>query len=174
MKILKRILLVVLILIALPFIIALFVKNDYEVQRDITINRPEAEVFDYIKHLKNQDNYNVWSMADPNIKMHESGTDGTVGFVYGWESEEVGVGEQEIKAIAEGERVDMELRFKEPFEGIGQTFMATEEVPGGTKVTWNMKGESSYPMNFMNLFNEGMLGGALQGGLENMKKNLEK
>lgn len=175
MKIFKKILLVVVILIALPFIIAIFVKKDYAIEREIVINKPKTEVFDYVKHIKNQDTYSVWNMADPAMKKTYKGTDGTVGFVYGWNgNDEAGEGEQEITAIAEGERVDMDLRFIRPFESTGHAFMATADADGGTKVTWGMKGRSAYPMNFMNLFMGSMVGGALEEGLTNMKNNLEK
>jgi hypothetical protein len=175
MKIFKTILIVILILIALPFIIALFVKKEYTMEKEIVINRPEAEVFDYVKHIKNQSEYNVWSMADPNMKTEERGTDGTVGFVHYWNSDEVGEGEQEITRIVEGDRIEMELRFKRPMEGKGFSFMSTEPVDAGsTKVKWGMSGESSYPWNFMNLFSEATMGSAFEDGLKNMKTNLEK
>ena len=101
MKMLMKILIASAILIAIPLIVALFVKKDYAVEREITINKPKQEVFDYVKLLKNQDNYSIWATMDPNMKKTYRGTDGTVGFVSAWESkvDSVGVGEQEIKKI---------------------------------------------------------------------------
>ena len=87
MKTLKKILLVVAIIIAIPLIVALFVKNEYAVERKIVINRPKGEVFNYLKHLKNQDNYSKWVRMDPNMKKDYKGTDGTVGFTSYWDSE---------------------------------------------------------------------------------------
>src|SRR5690606_7302599 len=103
MKIVKKILIVLAIIIAIPLIIALFVKKDYAVQREVTIDKPKQEVFDYIKYLKNQDNYSKWNKIDPEMKKSYKGTDGTVGFISRWESnkKEVGWGEQEIKKITE-------------------------------------------------------------------------
>ncbi len=175
MKILKTLLIIILALIALPFLIALFIKNEYSLEREIVINKPEAQVFDYVSHIKNQNEYNVWSMADPNMKTEERGTDGTVGFVQYWNSEEVGEGEQEITKIEQGDRIEMELRFKRPLEGKGYSYMSTEPVDAGsTKVKWGMSGESSYPWNFMNLFTDATMGSAFEDGLKNMKNNLEK
>lgn len=176
MKILKTILIVIVIIIAIPLIAALFMDNSYAIERDITINKPEAEVFDYVKHIRNQDKYSVWNMKDPNMKQESRGTDGTVGFVNYWNgNDDVGEGEQEITAIKEGERIDMELRFKRPWESTGKAYMATEPVDSkSTKVKWGMHGESSYPMNFMNFMLDGMLGKDLEAGLQNMKKNLEQ
>lgn len=110
MKILKIVLIVVAVLIAVPLVTALFVKKDYGVEREITISKPKQQVFDYIKLLKNQDNFSKWAMMDPNTKKTYTGEDGTVGFVSAWESEITGVGEQEIKKITDGERLDFELR----------------------------------------------------------------
>lgn len=130
MRILKTILIAVGILIAVPLIVALFAKKDYEVEREIIIDKPKEEVFDYVKFLKNQDNYSKWATMDPEMKKTYRGTDGTVGFVSAWESDnkDVGIGEQEIKKITEGERIDFELRFFEPFESTEPAYMTTESV----------------------------------------------
>lgn len=178
MKILKRILIVLGILIAIPLIVALFVKKDYAVERDIVINKPKTEVFNYIKLLKNQDHYNKWATIDPKMKKTYRGTDGTVGFVSAWESEneEVGVGEQEIKKITEGERIDLELRFIKPFESTAPAFMTTETInENQTKVKWGFSGHMNYPMNLMMLFMdvEKMIGDDLQTGLGKLKTVLE-
>lgn len=179
MKILKKILIGLAILITIPLILALFVKKDYAVQRDVTINKPEQEVFDYIKLLKNQDNYSKWNKMDPAMKKSYKGTDGTVGFVARWESdnEEVGWGEQEIKKITEGERIDFELRFIKPFEATEPAYMTTETVNDSlTRVTWGFSGHFKYPMNLMMLFMdmEEMIGGDLETGLNNLKTILEQ
>lgn len=175
MKILRIILLVVAILIAIPLIAALFIKKEYAIERHIIINKPETKVFDYVKHVKNQDEYSVWNMADPSKKQQFRGTDGTVGFVYSWNgNDEVGEGEQEIVEIKDNERIDMQLRFKRPMESTGNAYLATEPVDSNTTtVKWGMYGKSGYPMNFMNFMLDGMLGKDLEAGLQNMKKNLE-
>ena len=178
MKLLKRIAIGLAILIAIPLIIALFVKKDYAVEREVVINRSKEEVFTYVKYLKNQDNYSVWATMDPQMKKSYRGTDGTPGFVSAWESDkdDVGKGEQEIKAIKEGERLDFELRFLEPFEAKDDAYMITEAVsPTQTKVKWGFTGRMNYPMNFMLLCMdmEGMIGGDLEKGLSKLKSNLE-
>lgn len=178
MKILKTILIAVGILIAVPLIVAIFVKKDYEVEREITINKPKEEVFDYVKFLKNQDNYSKWATMDPDMKKTYRGTDGTVGFVSAWESDnkDVGKGEQEIMKITDGERIDFELRFFEPFESTEPAYMTTESVSENqTKVKWGFNGHMDYPMNIMMLFMdfEKMIGDDLDTGLKNLKSVLE-
>lgn len=178
MKILKKILIVVVIIIAIPLVIALFVQKDYAVEREISIEKSTSEVFNYVKYLKNQDNYSKWATMDPNMEKSYNGIDGTVGFISAWKSdnEDVGVGEQEIKKIIEGERIEFELRFKEPFESTSPAYMTTDYVSENqTKVKWGFSGHMNYPMNLMFLFMdfEKMIGEDLDTGLKNLKKEME-
>ncbi|MFZ1572859.1 MAG: SRPBCC family protein [Candidatus Kapaibacterium sp.] len=174
MKILKRLLIAILGFIALFLIIAIFVKKEYVVKRDIVINKPKQDVFNYIKFLKNQNEYSKWSKMDANMKKEFKGTDATIGFISSWDSEnkDVGKGEQEIVKITEGSRVDYEIRFKIPFESTSNAYMSTEENgPNQTKVTWEFNGKMNYPMNLMLLFMDmdKEIGSDLNIGLNNLK-----
>ncbi|MDJ0761677.1 MAG: SRPBCC family protein [Myxococcota bacterium] len=179
MKWLKRILVVILAVVVLVLIAGLIVPQEYAVAREITIDKPQAVVFNYVKYLKNQDNFSVWAKMDPNMKKTFKGQDGQVGFVSAWDSQhqEVGKGEQEIKKITENQRVDFELRFLEPFEATDQAYMATDSLGANqTKVTWGFNGAMPYPMNLMLLAMDmdTMLGDQLAQGLENLKGLLER
>ncbi len=177
MKILKKILIALGILIAIPLILALFMSKDYALEREITINKPRQEVFDYVKYLKNQNNYSTWNMMDPQMKHSYTGTDGTVGFTAAWESEMMGNGEQEIKKLTEGARIDGELRFKGMFGSVAPVYMTTESVNDSTTtVKWGMNGHMAYPLNFMQVFMsmEEMIGKEYAKSLSNLKAILEK
>jgi uncharacterized protein YndB with AHSA1/START domain len=179
MNILKKIGVGIAVIIALFLVVALFVKKDYAVVREITISKPNQEVFEYIRFLKNQDNYSKWATMDPTMTKTYRGTDGTVGFVSAWDSkvDDVGTGEQEIKKITAGERMDFELRFIKPFEATEAAYMTTTPVSENeTKVTWGFSGHMDYPMNIMLMvmdFDE-MIGTDLSTGLSNLKVVLEK
>ena len=177
MNILFIILIVIAAIIALPLIVALFVKKEYRIEEKVSINKSTSEVFNYVKHVKNQEHYSKWVMADPNMKKTFTGTDGTVGFIYAWESNDKGVGQgaQEITALVENKKMNTEIRFNKPFEGIGYVTMLTDSTgTNETDVTWIMEGKSKYPMNFMNLFMGKMLHNDMQISLQNLKNNLEK
>jgi len=179
MKILKIILSVVAILVAIPLILALFVKKTYSVEREINIEKPQREVFDYIKFLKNQNNFSKWATMDPAMKQEFRGTDGQAGFVSAWESKDknVGKGEQTIVGITEGERIDYDLHFIEPFESKSKAYLLTAPVSDSqTKVTWGFTGRMNYPMNIMQLFMnmEDMIGDDLNTGLSNLKRIMEQ
>lgn len=176
MSILLVILEIIGAILILFFLVALFVKKEYAIQRDVIIRKPAAEVFNFIRCLKNQDYYSKWVMSDPEKKTTFTGTDGAVGFIYAWDSKNksAGKGEQEITKITENKSVAVEIRFEKPFEGVAQTLTTTEQIANDqTKVTWSMEGKSKYPMNIMNLFMGKMLGDDLQTSLNNLKNLLE-
>jgi uncharacterized protein YndB with AHSA1/START domain len=170
---------ILLAVIALPLIVALFVRKKYALQRSITINRPRAAVYDYVSQIRNQDAYNKWVMADPHSRKTFRGTDGTVGFVYAWDSDvkQVGQGEQEIKNLIADERVELEVRFVKPFEGRADSIITFQSVsPDQTNVTWGFQSGMKYPMNIMLLFInfEKILGKDLEITLQNLKDVQEK
>jgi hypothetical protein len=178
MSMLKKILIGLAIIIAIPFLVALFVQQKYAVKREIVIEKPLTEVFEYVKYLKNQDSFSKWANMDSEMKKSYRGEDGTVGFISAWESEnpDVGAGEQEITGIVNGERIDYELRFLKPFEATEKAFMITEPVnENQTKIIWGFSGKMEYPMNLMLLFMdfEAMIGSDFQEGLEKLKIILE-
>ncbi|WP_026730746.1 SRPBCC family protein [Flavobacterium denitrificans] len=179
MKIIKKILIALLVTVAIVLIAALIMPKNYAVQREITINKPVDSVFNYVRSLKNQNEFSVWASMDPKMKSTFTGTDGQVGSISAWESEveNVGSGEQEITKITEGERIDFALRFKEPMNDIADGFMSTETVAGNqTNVKWGISGVMPYPWNamlpIMNM--DEMIGKDLQKGLDNLKQKMEK
>ncbi|OXA66295.1 polyketide cyclase [Flavobacterium aquidurense] len=178
MGIIKKILIILILIIAIVLTAAYFMPKNYAVEREITINKPVNSVFNYVKSLKNQNEFSVWANIDPKIKTTYTGTDGSVGSKSAWESDvkEVGVGEQEITKITEGKRIDFALRFKKPMEDTAVGFMSTETVAGNqTKVKWGINGVIPYPMNIMMpmMKMDQMIGNDLQKGLENLKTKLE-
>lgn len=177
MKIIKRILIGVGIIIAIPLIIALFVRKDFAVEREVIINKPKSDVFNYVKYLKNHDNFNKWASMDPQMKKEYRGIDGTAGFVSAWDSEsqDVGKGEQVIKNITEGERIDVEIRMREPFQSTDPAYMTTEAVAGGqTRVKSGYLGKMNYPTNLICPFIAEKIGKDMETSLANLKAVLER
>lgn len=167
-----------LALIGLWLIAGLFAPKTYHVEREVVIHRPVSEVYDYARFLKNQDEFSVWARIDPKMKRDFRGTDGAVGFVSVWDSEndDAGAGEQEIVKMDSLNRIDYALRFTRPFESEMNSFMAFEAVgPSQTKVRWGSFGDMRYPMNTMMLFMdmEDMIGDDYAQGLERMREILE-
>lgn len=177
MKIFKRIGIGLLIIITLPFIVALFIPNSYTVSVSETINKPKQAVFDYVRILNNQKDYSIWLMEDPNLNPEVIGTDGSVGAIQRWNSkiDKVGEGEQEITALT-SDRMDVDLRFKRPFEGSAKAaniFKAVSE--NQTLITSEFYSNSPYPLNLPSyLFGRKMMEEAQTKNLKNLKQILEK
>ena len=175
MNILITILLVVVSLIVLLLIIALFMKKEHYVKRDIIINAPRQKVFDYIKLLKNQDEFNKHAMAGPDRKREFKGTDGTVGFIYSWSgNKSAGQGEKEILNIVEGKRIETEIRFVKPIRTSANVIMETESLADNqTKVSLSNAGILKYPLNIMIPLLEKNFPKALDSSLSTLKNILE-
>jgi len=175
MNTLLTILFVIAGFVGLVMLIALFMRKNYHIEREIIINAPAQKVFDYLKHLKNQDNFNKWVMVEPEMKREFRGTDGTVGFVYAWSGKKAGEGEQEIKNITEGKTIETEIRFVRPMPGVARANLITEQLTDKqTKVKWSNESAVKYPMNVMTPMLEKMLGRDMDTSLQNLKNILEK
>lgn len=176
MSIIITILLVLAGIIALLLIIALFIKKEHYVKREIIINVPRQIVFDYVRLLKNQDKFNKHAMAGTDRQREYKGTDGTVGFIYAWSGDKkAGQGEKEIKNIIAGKLIETEIRFVKPMAATACIIMETESLSDDqTKVSWSNAGTLKYPINIMIPMMEKMLPKEMDSSLSTLKNILEK
>jgi uncharacterized protein YndB with AHSA1/START domain len=177
MNILFTIFMILGYIVVFVLLLALFIKKDFMITKEVIINRPKDAVFNYLRLIRNQEQYSVWVMKDPNIKIIYTGTDGTAGFTSAWTSDDknVGIGEQEIKKINEGQSMDVEIRFKKPFEATDYANTTVTAITDEqTKVVTTFTGKQKFPLNLMNLFMDKLIGKDMQQNLWNMKANLEK
>ncbi|HQX45124.1 MAG TPA: SRPBCC family protein [Saprospiraceae bacterium] len=177
MNIVKKIVVVIAFIIALPLVAALFVPKQYTVSVSETINKPKKEVYDYLVLLKNQEEYSEWVKADPNLHPTISGIDGTVGAKQSWNSRDdnVGEGEQTITALTE-DRIDVDIKFIRPFKSHAKAaniFKALNE--NQTEVISEFYAKEIYPLNLMSyLFGRGMIKKTEIQNLKNIKQILER
>lgn len=176
MRILKIVGLTLLSLLAILLIAGIFVSKEIQLSREITINQPSEVVYDYLRYLKNQDNWSVWSLMDPNQKLTYTGTDGTVGFISAWDGEKTGKGQQEIINLVPSERIETKLKFIEPFPSESDAVLTVTALdPQTSAVSWGFYTKSPYPFNVLMLFfniEEGV-GKDYEQGLQNLKTLLE-
>jgi hypothetical protein len=148
-----------------------------KITKSIEIRENSKLVFDYLSITKNQDNFSVWNMADPDMKKTHQGTDGKVGFKYSWDStiKNVGAGEQEITGIEDGKSIDYAIRFSRPMKNTGTIkFKITGIDDENTSVDWIFESPSRFPMSLFSPIFKKMLGKDLEKGLLNLKSILEK
>lgn len=152
--------------------------KDFQIEREIVINKPKAEIFSQLRSLKQHERWNPWLAADPHAVVEYQGADNVVGATSSWKGNKaVGSGEQEIKNIVDGSRIDIELRFHEPIEDINQSYIVTEAIDDThTLVKWGMTGENQFPGNliFTTLDLRTKLDGDFGRGLNMLKAEIEK
>ncbi|MDF3818638.1 SRPBCC family protein [Leptospira sp. 96542] len=179
-KIALSIAIIAVVILAIPLVAALFVPSEFRVERTVEVSKEANKVFEYIRFLKNQNEYSKWAKLDPAMKKNYEGEDGKVGFISRWESQmdDVGVGEQEIKHIDfETFTLDTELRFKKPMESTEKSYMKVVSLTDKkSKVIWGFEGNMSYPFNLIGLFisMDEMIGSDFEEGLTSLKSILEK
>ena len=147
------------------------------IEKSIIINKPLSQVFDYLRYTMNQNNFSVWNMKDPGKKTEMSGVDGTVGFIYSWDSKDksVGAGSQEIIDLKEGESITYKLAFERPMKNVAQSGFYLRAISDGqTEVTWQFRGQTKFPMSLFKRFLENMLGKDMAASLTNLKNILDK
>jgi hypothetical protein len=170
-------LIIIAVIVVIVFILAATAPKQMIIERTVSIHQPLSQVFDYLKFIKNQDNFSVWNMTDPQMSKSYNGIDGTVGFVYTWDSstnKNVGAGEQEIIQIVEGESITCEVRFKRPMQNVAKTTLSVSSVSENTtEVKWGFYSPTKFPMSIMTGIFVKMLSKDIDKGLQNLKVILE-
>ena len=151
--------------------------KDMLVEKSVIIDKPLAQVFDYLRYTMNQNNFSVWNMKDPGKKTEVSGVDGTVGFIYSWDSKDksVGAGSQEITSITEGKSITYKLAFERPMKNVAQSGFYLRDLGNEqTEVKWEFRGPTKFPMSLFKGFLQNMLGKDMDKSLTNLKNVLDK
>lgn len=169
---------IIFALIIIVFILSSIAPKEYEASRSTQINKPVEEVYDYLRFVKNQNNWAKWNRIDPDMEHKYTGEDGTVGFESYWNSQDkrVGEGKQTISRLIENERIDTLLEFIRPFKSRSDAYLTTEKVDENTTlVTWGFTGRMNPPMNVMLLFMnmDKQIGADFEEGLSTLKDILE-
>lgn len=179
MKINNKIVIPISIIVTLPFMIAVFSKKSYTIEKKMVIFKKKEIVYDYLKLLNNHEQYDNIFLQDTKMTKKYTGNDGNKGCVLFWNSDnsKIGKGELEIKKIKDGDSIYLEKRYLRPHKYLETNVIAIEsESSGITKVRWMINGEAGFPLNLNMMFVnfEEDLGNNLNLTLENLKNNLEK
>lgn len=177
MKLAIRSLIALLVLIAIPFFFALFTAREFTVTRQIVIDRPKSEVFDYIKLLRNQEKFSLWGTLPGEREVMITGEDGELGAVIAWKSDDanIGAGEQEITGIKPNSRIDFLIHYSKPYKMTDSAYMQTDDIyEGQTQVTSTYITTMNYPTNLFLVFAKEMIGDQVEISLERLKRNLEE
>ncbi|WP_075591586.1 SRPBCC family protein [Labilibacter marinus] len=149
--------------------------GSYDVKRSITINKPNAEVFNLVQDFNQWKTWSPWLCMEPEAEVNISGNGKKVGDTYAWTGELVGSGEMKHVKIVDGKSIDQDIVFKEPMESSSFVYWEFSNINDSTtEVTWGMKGEMPFIVRFMAEMMEPMIGMDYERGLKMMKELAEK
>ncbi|MFZ4863007.1 SRPBCC family protein [Sphingobacterium sp. Mn56C] len=172
MNIIKCIAFLILTAAAIALIAAAWLPKTFHAGSAIVIDKPSPEVFDYIKQLKLQGNYDNWSRKDPNLKKEFAGKDGAIGSSYSWRSNKIGTGKQIITDIEQGKRVSMVI-YLQGLQHPNIAFIQVDSLTADASlVAWEIDGKLPFPFNIIPQFYD--MNKDFSASLERLKTILEK
>ncbi len=170
----KKLLYLLLGIIALILIVAAFLPASYTVERSVEIAKPPEVVYPLVADYNNWLKWSPWPKMDPEAKQTVTGTPAAAGHSWSWEGEKSGVGSMTLAQVEENRSVQSKLVFKKPMNSEADDYILLEPTPTGTKVTWRNTGNLPYPVGrFFGLGVEGMLGPQFEEGLAGVKSIAE-
>ena len=136
MRILKKLLIGLVAIIALLAIVGMFLPREVAVSRNIVINAPAEEIFPYVNNLEAGVDWSPWLHHDPQTELVFSDPAEGEGATMSWSSEnpQVGKGTMEIVEVLENDHITVMLDFGEM--GTADATWDFNTVDAGTEVTW--------------------------------------
>ncbi len=126
--------------------------DSYHVERSLSINASPAQIHLHINDYRNWMAWSPWEKVDHKMKRTFSGPESGVGAKYAWEgNDDVGTGDMEITS-SEPEKIEFNLHFVKPFEGMSKTVFTMKPEGEATKVTWAMDSNSPFMCKVMQVF----------------------
>lgn len=170
---LKKILIVLVVLIAGLIAAALLKSPDFRVERSITVVAPPEAVFVWFNSHKKFNEFNPWLKMDPGAKVEYLGPETGVGSASTWEGKMTGKGKATITESKPNELIRLRMDWLEPMEGVSTVDYLFKTDAGQTTVTWAMYGKNEGLMpKLVSLFMdcESMCGTEFEKGLADMAK----
>ena len=168
----KKILIVLVVIVAAVAVVGFFLPTEYDVGRSVVIDAPPAKVHDYVGNLKKWEEWGPWQAHDSSIKITYGEKTQGVGAHYSWTSQD-GPGELTITKSDPQTGVEYDMLFDNQFKAKGAVTYAKEG--DGTRVTWSMSGNQDVPVvgGYFAALMDTMVGSYFEEGLANLKKKVE-
>ena len=148
-------------------------SSDYTIARSLLIAATPQQLFPYINNLKKFQEWNPYKDKDPQARNEFSGPEAGLGAVFHWSGNaQVGEGIMTILDSIPDGKVSLDLKFLKPFPGHNMVDFTLAPQPGGTLVTWSMKGKFALVPKIVGLFInlDKMIGADFENGLQRLKK----
>ena len=144
----------------------------YYVERSITIEKPPAQVVEFVSDFRSWPTWSPWLIMEPQCKVEYQGTPGQVGAGYHWTGNMVGEGRMALLRKTES-NLDIELEFIKPFKSMAMANFKIEPNGNGSKVTWMLDAALPWFLFFLKKTMEQSLGMDYERGLKMLKSLIE-
>ena len=171
---------IVLVLVALLAAFAIYVAlqpSDYRVERTVTVDTPASEVFANVNDFHKWESWSPWAKIDPNAKIAFEGPEAGEGTVMTWDgNDDVGAGKMTLIESKPDEAVKIKVEFTRPFEGSTNSDFSFAPNGEQTDVTWTLSGMHNFVEKAFCLVMNGldMMGSDLEKGLSQLKSASER
>ncbi len=173
MKALKIIGIVILVIVALFFVIALFLPSKLTMEESIVIKKPASLIFEQVNNFHNWPAWSPWQANDPGMVSTYEGPDEGIGAKTLWTSKKSGNGSMTIIESVPYKRVSSALDFG--VKGTATNYFNFRDENGATKVTWGVEIPTlAYPQEkYLGLMMPNMMKVYFRKGLEKLKEVTE-
>ena len=172
MKFVKKLVGVIVVLVAVLFVVSLFLPSEVHVERSLVFKTSAGCVFNQVNNLENWKNWSPWFGKDPAMKVTYGEIKSGVGASYSWESQkdDVGNGKMVITESIANKLVKTDLDFME--NGMARGAFTFEELGDQVKVVWEMNTNmGNNPVaKFFGLLMDSMIGPDFEKGLKNLNQ----
>lgn len=171
MAILKKLLMVLLALVAVFVAGGFLLPSSTHVERSVVVARPPAEMFATLNSWKRFNAWSPWHARDPKTVYTYEGPESGVGASMAWASEQsdVGKGRQTIVESVPDRRIVSKLQFEG--QGDATAVFALAPEGAGTRVTWGFDVDHGHNLvsRWFGLLFDRMVGPDYETGLAKLK-----
>lgn len=173
---LKKILVVVVALVAILVILGFMQPADYRVERSLVMAAPPQAAYDQVADFRKWQAWSPWTKRDPAMKSTIGGAPSGKGATWSWEeTKDAGTGSMTITDATAPAAIAIDLVFSEPFESRVKVGFAFKPEGAGTHVTWWMSGQHNFVGRMLCVFMDmdQMVGRDYEEGLAAIKAIVE-
>lgn len=175
MRLIRRLIIGLVGVVALLAIIGMLLPRMVSVERELVIDAAPEAVFPHVSSLQAFSEWSPWGGIDPDMEVVYSGPEAGVGNVMEWTSEHpnVGNGRQEIMEVVDNELVRTALDFGDM--GTAEAWWRLVPEGDGTRVVWGLDADmGGGPIGrWIGLMMDGMVGGDYETGLAQLQATVE-
>lgn len=173
MKIIKRILLVLLVLVAVLAAVGLFLPGSSTISRSLAIQAPPENVYSLVGNLKAWNRWSAWHKMDTAMRITWGGPEESVGSWYSWESTngQVGTGKITITAAVPFDSILTRMEFMGDSSSPAWGSYTFKSNGGSTTLTMTMRATYGYNLiaRYFGLFLKGEIEKGFDSSLERIR-----